>query len=224
MGPTRRWRWSTPHWPRTWRNPCTLPRACRPHRAWCWATSLGGALALKVAEAHADSVQTLVLSVPALYPEAAWRAPHFGAHFRAALSTPFGFMDSSSLDFLRRFRGRTVLIQGEWDGLPATAHGAPAGRSAGETHITLADGRQRTVYSPIPAEVFAALRDAAGLRLQHVQVEGCDHRVLPHLAAHPAVARSLVGLLRAALQPLPADTPAQHLRLATDGRLHPVTA
>lgn len=196
-----------------------------PQLRMVFGSSMGGALALRVAEHmsehHARPLQVLALSGPALYPEAAWTAPHFGTPFRAAISQPFGFLASRSLDFVRRFAGRLVLIQGEWDGLPATAHGAPAGRSAGEVTITLPDGRQRPVYSPIPAEVFSALADAAGPRLLHIVIAGTDHRVSGHLLQHPPVAHSLARLLQQALhapQTLPA---AQRLRIDMQGHALP---
>ena len=180
-------------------------------------SSLGGALALRVAEQHADQVQLLVLIGPALYPEAAWQAAHFGEPFRNAISVPFGFMESRSLTFLRRFRGRVLLVQGEWDGLQATDHGAPAGRSAGEVALALPDGRQRTVWSPIPAEVFSAIREAAGPRLQHIVLSQCDHRVGAHLQQYPAVAQALAQQLHAALQtPIQGPAPAP-LRIGQDG-------
>lgn len=194
-----------------------------PQLRMVFGSSMGGALALRVAEHvaqhDAQQVQVLALSGPALYPEAAWTAPHFGEPFRAAISQPFGFLESNSLDFVRRFTGRVLLIQGEWDGLPATEHNQPAGRSAGATSLTLADGTQRNVYSPIPAEVFAALADAAGDRLLHIQLQGCDHRTAPQLQQYPAMALALAGLMRTALHD-PLQLPAtRRVRLTTSGKL-----
>lgn len=196
-----------------------------PQLRMVYGSSMGGALALRVAEHHADQVQVLALCGPALYPEAAWSAPHFGAPFREAISTPFGFLQSRSLDFVRRFTqrtGRVLLIQGEWDGLQATAHGAPAGRAAGETTLTRADGSPHTVWSPIPAEVFSALADAAGQRLQHIVLEVADHRVAVHLQQHPAVAHTLAGLMQQALHAAEQSQPTpehRSLRIAIDGQL-----
>lgn len=157
--------------------------------------SLGGALAMKVAEAHEATVHTLVLGGPALYPEAAYAAPRFGPPFTEAISVPFGFLDSGSLAFLRRFRGRVLLVVGEHDGLPAAWHGGRAGRSAGTVALALPDGRTRQVYSPIPAEAIEAIEDAAGPRCQKIVLEGCDHLVSAHLRAHPAVAGRLADLV-----------------------------
>lgn len=157
--------------------------------------SLGGALAMKVAEAHEATVRTLVLGGPALYPEAAYAAPRFGPPFTEAISVPFGFMDSGSLAFLRRFRGRVVLVLGEYDGLPAARHGGQPGRSAGTVALRGPDGRERQVYSPIPAEVIAAIEDAAGPRCQKIVLGGADHLLSAHLRAHLAVAARLADML-----------------------------
>lgn len=66
--------------------------------------SMGGALALKVAEAHRQTVNKIVLFCPALYPEEAYHCP-FGEVFRQKISIPLGFSDSLSLNFLREFEG-----------------------------------------------------------------------------------------------------------------------
>ncbi|WP_066256851.1 alpha/beta hydrolase [Hydrogenophaga flava] len=176
--------------------------------------SLGGALAMKLAEQCQRTVRTLVLSGPALYPEAAYAVARYGPEFTRAISTPFGFMDSSSLPFLRSFAGHVVLVVGQYDGLPAEHHGGVRGRSAGLVDVRDVSGTSRTVYSPIPAEVFEAIRDAASGHLSEIVLEACDHKVLSHLARHPAAARALAQKL----QHLMAHGP-QTLRchIATDG-------
>lgn len=156
--------------------------------------SLGGALAMKVAQAHADSVHTLILSAPALYPEAVWSVPTYGPSFTRALSTPYGFLDSLSLPFLRRFKGRIVLIIGEYDGLRAELHGGVAGRSAGEVKAGAVQ-----VYSPIPAEVFDAIRQAAGAKLRLVVLRACDHKIYAHLSKYPQAADALADWLSSEL-------------------------
>lgn len=176
--------------------------------------SLGGALAMKVAEHCGRTVRTLILSGPALYPEAAFSVPHYGPDFTRAISAPFGFMDSFSLPFLRRFAGRVILITGQHDGLPADQHGGVCGRSAGLVEVADGTGARRTVYSPIPAEVFEAIRDAAADRLSEVVLDGCDHKVLAHLADHPEVAHSLTQRL---LQLMGRGPQAPGCRIATDG-------
>lgn len=157
--------------------------------------SLGGALALKVAEHCERTVKTLILSGPALYPEAAFSVPHYGPDFTRVLSAPFAFEDSASLAFLRRFRGRVILVSGQYDGLPAERHGGRCGRAAGQVTVEDDAGHSRPVYSPIPAEVFERIRDAAGGRLSEIVLEGCDHKLFQHLDRHPQAARSLAQAL-----------------------------
>lgn len=178
--------------------------------------SLGGALAMKVAEQCGQAVRTLILSGPALYPEAAFAVGHYGPAFTRAISTPYGFMDSPSLTFLRRFTGRVILITGQYDGLPADQHGGVGGRSAGLVEVPEGPGLRRTVYSPIPAEVFEAIREAAGDRLSEIVLDGCDHKVFPHLADHPAVACSLAQRLQ---QLMAGGQHAAGCRIATSGAM-----
>ena len=153
--------------------------------------SLGGALAIKIAESFQDTVRTLILSCPALYPEAAYRVECYGSKFTEVISRPFGFLDSSSIQFLNRFDGNVILIFGEYDGLRAECYGGVPGRSAGIVKFQ----KYRTVYSPIPAEVFEAIRNAAGSRLTQIQLDECDHHVFAHLAQHRRVADSLMTYL-----------------------------
>lgn len=180
--------------------------------------SLGGALAMKLAQQRRQTVRTLVLSGPALYPEAAYAVARYGPAFTRAISTPFGFMDSSSLPFLRNFAGHVVLVVGEYDGLPAEQHGGVRGRSAGLVEVRDGAGACRTVYSPIPAEVFDAIRDAASGRLSEIVLEGCDHKTFSHLAEHPAAAAALA---RALVHTMNGGAQARCCRIATDGAVRP---
>lgn len=148
--------------------------------------SLGGALALKVAAHHARQITRLVLLCPAVYADSAYHAP-FGPAFTRAISTPLGFLDSDSYRFLRGFRGRVLLVLGQYDGLCAAEHGRTAGTSVGHVEI---DGVLR--YSPIPEEVVHALRAAvAPGHLQQLILPDCDHGIAAHLRAHPQQAREL---------------------------------
>lgn len=176
--------------------------------------SLGGALAMKLAQQRRHTVRTLVLSGPALYPEAAYSVARYGPDFTRAISTPFGFMDSSSLPFLRSFSGHVVLVVGQYDGLPAEQHGGVRGRSAGLVEVRDGAGTCRTVYSPIPAEVFDAIRDTASGRLSEIVLEGCDHKTFSHLAEYPEVARSLAQTL---MHTMTSGPQALRCRIATDG-------
>lgn len=150
--------------------------------------SLGGALALKLAEAHCDIVDRIVLFCPAIYPDSAY-SKAFGPQFKAALSQPHGFLDSSSYRFLREFRGTVMLVMGEYDGLRATDFGGRDGTSAGEVVL---NGMR--VHSPIPAEVIEAIaRNVPTDRLITRILPGCDHRVAGWLRMHPEQAGHLAG-------------------------------
>lgn len=181
--------------------------------------SLGGALAMKVAEVCADTVSTIILSCTALYPEAAYAEPNFGENFRTTISRPFGFLDSKSLLFLKRFTGKVMLIVGEYDGLRAELHGGIPGRSAGYVEATGTDSCLRQVYSPIPAEVFEVIRQAAGSNLTSIVLDECDHRVFPHLSRFPVVANTLARLLASQLGQ---GQPSGNYQIRTDGTyVHP---
>jgi pimeloyl-ACP methyl ester carboxylesterase len=159
------------------------PRAVLGH-------SMGGALALKVAQAHRATVRKIVLCCPALYPENAYGEP-FGSAFRAAISVPHGFIGSPSLGFLRAFEGEVLLLMGQYDGLRATDFGGVAGRSAGAVEVADGDMR-RTVNSAIPHEVIEALEDAVPCgRLRKIVIPGCDHAVSSWLRANHAAAAGL---------------------------------
>lgn len=157
--------------------------------------SLGGALALKVAEVYESSLKTLILSCPALYPEEAYSVERYGVDFTRAISKPHGFLNSSSLHFLRRFQGRVILIVGQFDGLRAEEYGGLPGRSAGSVELIDGGEVKRVVYSPIPAEVFECIQHAAEGRISVVKLEGCDHKVFTHLLQYPMVLDAISTLI-----------------------------
>lgn len=134
--------------------------------------SLGGAMALKLAEQYEESVRKLILICPAIYSERAYKYP-FGPQFTEAISCPYGFMDSSSLRFLARYSGDVLLVMGEFDGLYAKDHGRTAGRSAGV--VTVAGAPRNSV---IPGELVNAIESAiVPARLHKILLPGCDHGV-----------------------------------------------
>ncbi|MDA8455858.1 alpha/beta hydrolase [Acidovorax sp. GBBC 3334] len=159
--------------------------AMRPAAAVVMGQSLGGALALKLAEGSAGAVRKLILVCPALYPEAAHAQP-FGPAFTAAISQPFGFLDASSLGFLAGWDGEVLLVIGEYDGLRAGDHGQPDGRSAG---TVLRDGVPHS--SVIPYEAVEAIERAAAGRLRKIVLPGCDHAVSRWLRGDPARVETL---------------------------------
>lgn len=148
--------------------------------------SMGGALALKLAEHHSDRIDKIVLICPAIYAEAAYKAP-FGEPFRSQISRPFSFLDSTSYKFLNDFSGQVLLIMGEHDGLQAIRYGGREGTSAGR--VDWDSGR--SVYSPIPAEVIQGIESAAKHKLRKIIVPDCDHSVLSALKADPDLAERI---------------------------------
>lgn len=150
--------------------------------------SLGGALALKVAQAHRASVRRIVLFCPAQYAEAAWQQP-FGPPFKRAISVPYGFLDSTSLEFLRTFDGEVLLVIGEYDGLQATTFGGIAGTSAGTQQIGA-----RAINSAIPYEVIEAIENSlAPHQFRKIVLPGCDHAVSTWLRENPPRAVELAN-------------------------------
>lgn len=143
--------------------------------------SLGGALAMKVAEFHGASIKNLILSCPAIYPENAYCVKSYGKEFSEKIAEPFGFLDSKSLTFLQNFTGRIILIIGQYDGLNAKKYGGVAGKSLGKSCIIDSEGVSRLVYSPIPGEVFEAIKNAVGCKLRIIMLADCDHYVLSFL-------------------------------------------
>lgn len=144
--------------------------------------SLGAAITLKLA-AQLPQVNRLVLICPAVYPDLAQQAP-FGPTFTAAISRPYGFLDCDSYAFLSRFRGRVLMVIGEYDGLNSQRFGKGPGTSAGNLWVA---GTER--YSPIPEEVTHALMQSVSPeRLQCLFLTDCDHGIAAHLRSTPAIA------------------------------------
>ncbi|MCD5993905.1 alpha/beta hydrolase [Pseudomonas sp. CDFA 602] len=153
--------------------------------------SLGGALALKVAEVHRATVRKIILFCPAVYPEAAYAQP-FGKPFKRVLSVPYGFLDSSSLAFLRTFAGKVMLVIGEFDGLRSTAFGGIAGKAAGLVQVRNDQQTARGVNSAIPWEVIDAIENSVSPdQLEKLVLPGCDHAISAWLGDHPQHARDL---------------------------------
>lgn len=155
--------------------------------------SMGGALALKVAEAHRSSVKKIVLCCPALYSDDAYDRP-FGAPFRKAISGPYSFLDSPSLLFLREFEGELMLIIGQYDGLKASEFGGIAGTAAGMVKIQDNQRGVRMANSAIPFEVIDAIeKNLAPRQLRKFVLPRCDHAVSAWLRANPMRANGLAS-------------------------------
>jgi hypothetical protein len=159
--------------------------------------SLGGALALKVAEANRSTVNKIVLSCPAIYSERAY-TKNFGQEFRDAISEPFGFLDSKSLAFLRNFEGDLMLIIGQYDGLRAADFKCRAGTSVGFTMVRESGTGERTVNSVIPFEVVEAIENCISPnRFHKIIIPGCDHAISGWLRTNPSVAEEIAKFISA---------------------------
>ncbi|MBI3289808.1 alpha/beta fold hydrolase [Candidatus Microgenomates bacterium] len=151
------------------------------------AYSLGATPALKVLETHIDEVDRVVLVGPGIYSTQAYDK-HFGEEFRSAISRPFSYRENEVIAILEAYKGKLLLIKGEYDGLDPVTHGKPIGTSAGEVEI----GNQR-YYSPIPKEVIEMIYNAVPSdRRKMVVINGCDHAVAPWIHDHPNEGKSLL--------------------------------
>ncbi|KAF3997265.1 alpha/beta fold hydrolase [Glaciimonas immobilis] len=157
--------------------------------------SMGGALALKVAEAHRSSVKNIVLCCPALYSDDAYNPP-FGTPFRKAISVPFNFLESSSLKFLRKFEGKLMLIIGQHDGLKSSTFGGVPGTAAGNVITSDDQLAVRKVNSAIPYEVIKAIENnLTPHQFKKIVLPRCDHGVLAWLRDYPLVASNLASTI-----------------------------
>ena len=151
------------------------------------AFSMGGAVALEVLAKHLEEIDRLVLFYPAIYAVEA-NKKRFGEEFRQVLTTPYSYRQNRSVDILKRFKGKLLLIKGQYDGLDPEAYGKPAGGSVGEFEL---DGKKH--YSPIPKEVIDMIYEAVPAdRRQFIEVAGCDHLMMGWLRQHPAEAEKLL--------------------------------
>lgn len=151
------------------------------------AYSLGGTPALKLLERHSDEIDKLVLFYPGIYSKDAYDK-HFGLEFRDTITKPFSYRDNDTINLLRKFKGKLLLIKGQYDGLDPEAYGKPAGGSAGEVEV---DGIK--YYSPIPKEVIDMVCDSVPTeRRQLIEIPGCGHSVVLYMRDHPEEAKWLL--------------------------------
>lgn len=145
--------------------------------------SLGGTPVLKLLEDHADQIDKIVLFYPGIYSKDSYDK-HFGQEFREVISQPFSYRNNDTIDLLRQFKGRLLLIKGQYDGLDPQEYGKPAGTSAGEITV---NGKK--YYSPIPKEVIDMVYNAVPEdRRQLIEIPDCDHSVILWMREHPTEA------------------------------------
>lgn len=145
--------------------------------------SLGGTPALKLLKKHANQIDRIVLFYPGIYSKDSYDK-HFGQEFRAVISQPFSYRNNDTIDLLRAFSGRLLLIKGQYDGLDPEEYNKSAGTSAGEIEV---DGKK--YYSPIPKEVIEMVYEAVPEdRRELIEIPGCDHSVILWMRNHPVEA------------------------------------
>lgn len=151
------------------------------------AYSLGGTPALKLLESHADEIDKLVLFYPGIYDKTAYDKP-FGQSFREVIRQPFSYRNNDTIQLLQAFKGRLLLVKGQYDGLDPEQYGKQAGGSAGEVIV---DGT--TYYSPIPAEVIDMVYDAVPVdKRQLIEIPQCGHSVVLWMREHTDEAKELL--------------------------------
>jgi pimeloyl-ACP methyl ester carboxylesterase len=145
--------------------------------------SLGGALALKLA-ASTPKIKKIILFCPAVYSDSAY-LEKFGPKFKKEISTPFGFLNTDSFDYLSTYHGDIMLIIGQYDGVSSINHGGILGTSAGIFKI---NGEEK--YSAIPAEVIEKIKNSLpNKQLNILQIAGCDHSLSTWFRTKPLVAK-----------------------------------
>lgn len=151
------------------------------------AYSLGGTPALKLLEQHADEIDKLILFYPGVYSKEAY-SKHFGEELRSVISKPFSYRNNDTVELLRSFKGKLLLIKGQYDGLDPEEYGKPAGGSAGDIEV---NGQH--FYSPIPKEVIDIVYDAIPEdRRELIEIPNCDHSIVLWIRDHKAEAEQLL--------------------------------
>ncbi len=152
------------------------------------AYSLGGTPALKLLERHSASISTLILFYPGVYSHYSYNQP-YGEPFKSAISKPFSYRDNDTMQLLKKFKSKVLLIKGEYDGLDPVEYGKPAGTSAGKVEI---NGNE--YYSPIPKEVIdMILENVSPQNLEFLELESVDHSVIPWMREHPDKAQIIIN-------------------------------
>ena len=150
--------------------------------------SMGATSALEILKEHLGEIDRIVLFYPAIYPRAAYDQP-FGELFRNAIRKPSAYFENDLLDSLVDFRGKLLLIKGEYDGLK----GQQPGVSAGEVEI---NGQK--YYSPIPKDIMDLLSSPDTFPCsehQFIEVPKCGHSVATWIGANPQGGRQLLDIL-----------------------------
>ncbi|MBA3724615.1 MAG: alpha/beta hydrolase [Candidatus Levybacteria bacterium] len=159
------------------------------------AYSLGGTPALKLLEKHSDAIDKMILFYPGIYITDAY-VSHFGAEFRSTIAEPFSYRKNDTINLLRSFKGKLLVIKGEYDGLDPELYAKPPGGSAGEVAI---DGIK--YYSPIPKEVIDIVYNAVPVsRREFIEIPSCGHSVVLWMRENPIESEKLLDKINAFLK------------------------
>lgn len=143
------------------------------------AYSLGGTPALNLLKKHSNEIDKIILFYPGIYTVTAYNK-HFGKEFKETVSVPFSYRENDTIDLLKSFKGKLLLIKGEYDGLDPEKYGKPPGRSAGEVVIN-----GTTYYSPIPKEVIEMVYNAVPKNRRNlIEIPRCGHSVVLWMREH----------------------------------------
>ena len=154
------------------------------------AYSLGGTPALKLLEKHAQEIDKLVLFYPGIYTTEAYNK-HFGSEFRETITRPYSYRENDTVDLLQSFKGKLLLIKGQYDGLDPVVYGKPEGGSAGEVEV---DGE--SYYSPIPKEVIDLVYAAVPAERRNlIEIPNCGHSVVLWMREHTDEAAQFLDTL-----------------------------
>jgi len=133
-------------------------------------------------------VHVSILRAPGIYAAGAYSAK-YGEPFRTVIREPYSYLENDVVPILKEYRGRLLLVVGEYDGLEPAHYGKPAGTAVGDIVI---GGVQR--YSPIPRDVIELIYNALpAAQCQLLTVPGADHAVVPWIRNHPEVGATLLN-------------------------------
>lgn len=153
--------------------------------------SMGATSALSLLRNHAQEIEKLILFYPAVYDAGAYSKP-FGEAFKSAINKPFSYRNNDTLELLRTFSGKVMLIMGEFDGLDPQLYGKPAGSSVGTLELN-----GRAIYSPIPKEVVDTILNVVPEHnMTYVVVPDCDHSIAPRLVEDQSMKNRLLGQMQ----------------------------
>ncbi len=152
--------------------------------------SMGGTTAVRLIQQNPQRYNKLVLFYPAVFTDTVYSVPFGTEEFREGASGKGAFLTSSFFDVIKTFHGKIMLIKGEYDGLDPVEYGLPESKNSVGTTTT----NGRSVYSPIPPEVFSKIRE---LRpdTEFLEVPGADHLFAKWLSTHPRDVQIIVDAL-----------------------------